>query len=51
MINPIGTKGKLANAFAGILHDMWKQEHTYLVPTTFRVGHVNDYTEHVLTIL
>jgi hypothetical protein len=37
MLNPLGTKGQLAAAFASILHDMWKQEQTFLVPTTFRV--------------
>jgi ubiquitin carboxyl-terminal hydrolase 8 len=38
MVNPIGTKGHLAAAFAAILHDMWKQDQTYLVPTQFRVS-------------
>jgi ubiquitin carboxyl-terminal hydrolase 8 len=38
MLNPIGTKGQLANAFAGILQDMWRQDQTYLTPTSFRVS-------------
>jgi hypothetical protein len=37
MLNPIGTKGQLANAFAAILHDMWQGDQTYLTPTSFRV--------------
>jgi hypothetical protein len=43
MVNPIGTKGHLAAAFAAILHDMWKQDQTYLVPTQFRVSVFHSY--------
>lgn len=38
MVNPLGTKGHVAHAFAGILMDMWKQETAYLTPINFRVG-------------
>lgn len=37
MINPMGTKGNLANAFATILRDMWQGESQCLIPVTFRV--------------
>jgi len=36
MLNPLGTKGNLAGAFAKILHEMWQGEYTYLSPYTFR---------------
>jgi ubiquitin carboxyl-terminal hydrolase 8 len=38
MLNPIGTKGQIAHAFAGILHDMWQGGQTYLTPVQFRVS-------------
>lgn len=37
MLNPLGTKGKIAEAFASIVHEMWRGEHTYLSPGSFRV--------------
>ncbi|KAH9945764.1 cysteine proteinase [Amylocystis lapponica] len=36
MVNPIGTKGNLAHAFANILRDMWQGELQCLSPVTFR---------------
>lgn len=38
MVNPMGTKGNLAHAFAGILRDLWQGEGGTLSPVTFRVG-------------
>lgn len=37
MINPMGTKGQLASAFANILRDMWQGEMASLTPLPFRV--------------
>lgn len=37
MMNPMGTKGNLAHAFATILRDMWQGESQCLIPVTFRV--------------
>lgn len=37
MVNPMGTKGNLAHAFADILHEMWQGDLPYLSPYTFRV--------------
>jgi ubiquitin carboxyl-terminal hydrolase 8 len=36
--NPLGSKGKLAGAFAKLLHDMWGGDLPYLTPIDFRVG-------------
>ncbi|KAI0071160.1 hypothetical protein K474DRAFT_1679622 [Panus rudis PR-1116 ss-1] len=36
MMNPMGTKGALAAAFASILRDMWQGEMQCLTPVTFR---------------
>lgn len=36
MVNPLGTKGNLAQAFASILHEMWQAEMPYLTPVNFR---------------
>ncbi|KAH9930213.1 uncharacterized protein B0H18DRAFT_1116912 [Fomitopsis serialis] len=36
MMNPMGTKGSLAQAFANILRDMWQGESQCLMPVTFR---------------
>ncbi|KAI0628038.1 cysteine proteinase [Trametes polyzona] len=36
MVNPMGTKGNLANAFANILRDMWQGENGTLSPVPFR---------------
>ncbi|KAI0738660.1 cysteine proteinase [Daedaleopsis nitida] len=36
MVNPMGTKGNLALAFAGILRDLWQGEGGTLSPVTFR---------------
>jgi len=36
MMNPMGTKGNLAQAFANILRDMWQGELQCLSPVTFR---------------
>lgn len=37
MVNPMGTKGNLAHAFADILHEMWQCDLPYITPYTFRV--------------
>lgn len=37
MVNPLGTKGHLAHAFSGILHDLWHEEMPYITPFQFRV--------------
>lgn len=37
MINPLGTKGHLAQSFSMILHEMWQAEMPYLTPIPFRV--------------
>ncbi|KAF8202403.1 ubiquitin carboxyl-terminal hydrolase 4 [Pholiota molesta] len=34
--NPLGSKGKLAGAFAKLLHDMWGGDLPYLTPIDFR---------------
>ncbi|KAA1470161.1 cysteine proteinase [Dentipellis sp. KUC8613] len=36
MVNPLGTKGNLAHAFASILHEMWHGEMPYISPYPFR---------------
>ncbi|EMD39329.1 hypothetical protein CERSUDRAFT_64183 [Gelatoporia subvermispora B] len=36
MVNPLGTKGALAHAFASILREMWQGENQCLTPVTFR---------------
>lgn len=36
MVNPMGTKGMLAHAFANILRDMWQGEMPSLTPLPFR---------------
>lgn len=36
LVNPLGTKGNLAYAFASILHDMWHGETSYISPFPFR---------------
>lgn len=38
MVNPMGTKGALAQAFANILRDMWQGEMPSLTPLPFRVS-------------
>lgn len=37
MVNPLGTKGNLVNAFSSILHDLWHGEMPYISPFQFRV--------------
>ncbi|KAG8916064.1 ubiquitin-specific protease doa4, partial [Tulasnella sp. 417] len=34
--NPLGSNGAVANAFAHLVHDLWQQESTYLIPYPFR---------------
>ncbi|KAJ1306638.1 hypothetical protein OPQ81_007634 [Rhizoctonia solani] len=36
MMNPLGTKGELANAFYSLLRDMWQGDLPYLTPVPFR---------------
>jgi ubiquitin carboxyl-terminal hydrolase 8 len=38
LINSLGTKGNLANAFAELLKALWKEDYTFLSPVTFRVS-------------
>lgn len=38
MMNPLGTKGGLAQGFANILHELWHGEIPYLAPYSFRVS-------------
>ena len=50
MVNPMGTKGNLALAFALILRDMWQGEGSTLSPVTFRVRlHSYYFCEYFLT--
>lgn len=37
MLNPLGSKGQLTMAFAGILHDMWYEGAGTIAPNPFRV--------------
>jgi hypothetical protein len=37
-MNPLGSQGKLAGAFAKLLHEMWGGDLPYLSPIDFRVG-------------
>lgn len=55
MMNPLGTKGHLTQAFASILHDMWHEELPYLTPLQFRVCSpyaffVEQYNQLMLTL-
>jgi ubiquitin carboxyl-terminal hydrolase 8 len=46
MVNPMGTKGNLAHAFADILHEMWQGDLPYLTPYNFRrsiTGHASQF--------
>ncbi|KAF8705250.1 peptidase C19 family, partial [Rhizoctonia solani] len=36
MMNPLGTRGELANAFYSLLRDMWQGDLPYLTPVPFR---------------
>ncbi|CAE6456128.1 unnamed protein product [Rhizoctonia solani] len=36
MVNPLGTRGELANAFYSLLRDMWQGDLPYLTPVPFR---------------
>ncbi|KEP52774.1 ubiquitin carboxyl-terminal hydrolase [Rhizoctonia solani 123E] len=36
MMNPLGTRGELANAFYALLRDMWQGDLPYLTPVPFR---------------
>ena len=46
MVNPLGTKGNVAHAFADILHEMWQGELPYLSPYTFRVSYKQTFYRH-----
>lgn len=39
-MNPLGSKGFIAQAFSSIVRDMWRGEYTYLSPTNFRVSKI-----------
>jgi hypothetical protein len=49
MVNPMGTKGNLAHAFADILHEMWQGDLPYLSPYTFRVRSIPTFYNTTLT--
>jgi ubiquitin C-terminal hydrolase len=36
-VNPLGTKGDLAKAFATLVSMLWAESYTFLSPVTFRV--------------
>lgn len=40
MMNPLGSKGHLAQIFATMISEMWRHEYTYLSPLTFRVQYL-----------
>lgn len=40
-MNPDGTKGELAKAFAAILHEMWNVDVPWIAPIEFRVTRVS----------
>lgn len=35
-MNPLGTQGALASAFAGLIHVLWSEQYTFVSPVTFR---------------
>lgn len=35
-VNPLGTQGALANAFAGLINVLWSEQYTFVSPVTFR---------------
>jgi len=37
-VNPLGTKGDLAKAFATLVSMLWEESYTFLSPVTFRVS-------------
>ena len=37
MMNPLGSKGNIVQAFSGILHELWHGEMPYITPFHFRV--------------
>ena len=37
MLNPLGSKGNMARAFATLLHELWHGDLPYLAPYSFRV--------------
>ena len=49
MVNPMGTKGAMAQAFAAIVRDMWQGEMPTLNPMPFRVRFIyHCYGAHAL---
>lgn len=51
-LNPLGTKGQLARAFATLLHQMWQASYSYLSPVEFRVspGHSSSLPDSFLML-
>lgn len=45
-MNPLGSKGKLAGAFAELVRQMWLSDMPYLTPLEFRVSSIPQ--EHVI---
>lgn len=39
MVNPLGTKGRIAAAFAALLGEMGKGDVAFIMPSHFRVRH------------
>lgn len=37
MLNPLGSKGNMAKAFATLLHELWHGDLPYMAPYSFRV--------------
>ena len=34
--NPLGMRGEIANAYAGLLHQMWKEQYSSVAPRQFK---------------
>jgi hypothetical protein len=46
MLNPLGSKGNMAKAFATLLHELWHGDLPYLAPFSFRVRFLVIHTVH-----
>lgn len=49
MLNPLGSKGQFAQAFASICHDLWHEELPSLSPYSFRVNCLQSLCVDLLT--
>lgn len=36
--NPLGMRGEIANAYAGLLHQMWKEQYSSVAPRQFKTA-------------